>query len=127
MRNTGAAIAIAIQWLFVYVVVLVTPHGTFLQLIPRYIRNADQQRTGISNLGWKFYIIFAALNIAFVPFIWYFFVETAGLSLEQIDRLFEVKYEGGASMSYDEARKIVKNEELQRNSEKGGAEYIENA
>jgi hypothetical protein len=27
MRNTGAAIAMMIQWLFVYVVVLITPTG----------------------------------------------------------------------------------------------------
>jgi hypothetical protein len=36
---------------------------------------------GISNLGWKHYLIYAVLNAVFVPVV---YVETAGLSLEDI-------------------------------------------
>lgn len=84
--------------------------------ISRPITNLDTSSfdsnhdAGIANLGWKFYLIFCAINFAFLPFIWYFYIETAGLSLEQIDRLFEIKYEDGPKMSYNEATRIVRQE-----------------
>lgn len=42
----------------------------------------------ITNIGWKTYIIFATLNASFVPVIYFFFPETKGLELEDMDRLF---------------------------------------
>jgi hypothetical protein len=42
----------------------------------------------IQNIGWKTYIIFAALNALWVPIIFIFFPETKGLELEAVDRLF---------------------------------------
>ncbi|KAJ5814493.1 general substrate transporter, partial [Penicillium riverlandense] len=57
MRNTGAAIAVGVQWLFVYVVVLVTP--------------------------------------------------TAGLSLEQVDELFNLSLAEGTHMSPKQARNMI--------------------
>ena len=54
-------------------------------------------------------MIFGILNFSFLPIIWYFFVETAGLSLEEIDRLFEIKYDN-PGMSYKEATKLAKEE-----------------
>jgi hypothetical protein len=50
------------------------------------------------------------LNISWIPFIWYFYVETAGLSLEEIDLMFETKYHGGKTMSWNEARRIAQAE-----------------
>lgn len=85
MRNAGASISTTTNWLFVYVVVLVTP-------------------LGIDNLGWAFYLMFGFFTLAFLPFIWYFYVETAGLSLEQIDQVFEVRYDSGNVLSYKQAR-----------------------
>ncbi|TKA57295.1 hypothetical protein B0A49_11918 [Cryomyces minteri] len=77
------------QWLFVYVIVLITP-------------------IGIANIGWRFYIIFAVLNFAWLPLIWYFYIETAGLSLEEIDKLFEIHYKGGKGMTWKEATRLAK-------------------
>jgi hypothetical protein len=57
-------------WMDNYIVVLITP-------------------IGISNLGWKYYLIYAVLNAVFVPVV---YVETAGLSLEEIDKIFESEY-----------------------------------
>ena len=42
----------------------------------------------ITNIGWRTYIIFAVLNTAFVPIIYFFFPETKGIELEDMDRLF---------------------------------------
>ena len=69
MRTKGAALATACDWLFNYVVVQTTP-------------------IGIHYLKWGLYLIYAVLNAAFVPIVYYLIVETAGKSLEQIDKWF---------------------------------------
>jgi len=46
---------------------------------------------GIQNLGWKFYIIWTVLNLAFVPIIYFFYPETASRQLEDIDMFFRGK------------------------------------
>ena len=69
MRTKGAALATACDWLFNYFVVQTTP-------------------IGIHYLKWGLYLVYAILNACFVPIIYYFIVETAGKSLEQIDRWF---------------------------------------
>ena len=69
MRTKGAALATASDWIFNYAVVQLTP-------------------IGIQHLRWGLYLIFAILNISFVPMVYYLVVETAGRSLEQIDRWF---------------------------------------
>lgn len=43
---------------------------------------------GIRNLGWQFYIIWTVFNGAFVPLVYLFYPETAGRTLEDIDRYF---------------------------------------
>lgn len=42
--------------------------------------------------------------------MWYFYVETAGLSLEEIDRLFEIQHREGGKLSWDEATRKAKEE-----------------
>lgn len=42
----------------------------------------------IENIGWKTYIIFAILNATWVPIIYFFFPETKGMELEDVDKLF---------------------------------------
>lgn len=43
---------------------------------------------GISNIGWRYYIIYAIFNACFVPIMYFFYPETRGLELEDVDRLF---------------------------------------
>ncbi|KAL4800908.1 hypothetical protein BDV19DRAFT_383926 [Aspergillus venezuelensis] len=88
MRNIGTSFATTINWLFVYIVVIATP-------------------TGIKSIWWKYYILYAIFNFLFIPIIWHFYVETANLSLEQVDRLFELKHEAGKDMSWSEAYRIA--------------------
>jgi hypothetical protein len=64
----------------------------------------------IANIGWKYYLVFAVLNLSWTPFIWYFYVETAGLSLEEIDLMFKIKYNGAKGMSYKEASVLAREE-----------------
>lgn len=67
-------------------------------------------RLGIESIGWKFYLVFAIVNLVWVPVCWYFYVETAGLSLEEVDKLFEIKYANGGSITYREAAREAKKE-----------------
>lgn len=72
-RNRGAGIATATNWICNYAVVLVTP-------------------IGIEKIAWRYYLVYAVLNMAFVPIVHLFYEETAKLSLEEVDHLFETKY-----------------------------------
>ncbi|KAJ3510847.1 hypothetical protein NLJ89_g4445 [Agrocybe chaxingu] len=69
MRTKGAALGTASNWISNYMVVQITP-------------------TGIANLGWRFYIIWAVFNALFVPLVWLVYPETANRHLEDIDRLY---------------------------------------
>ncbi|KAH8657701.1 general substrate transporter [Xylariales sp. PMI_506] len=69
LRQRGSSISTASNWIFNYLIVQITP-------------------ISIENIGWKTYIIFAILNALWVPIIFFFFPETKGLQLEDVDRLF---------------------------------------
>lgn len=69
IRNISTSIYTAVNWTCVYIVVVIAP-------------------TAIDSIGWKCYLIYAIFVFAFVPIVWRLYVETANLSLEQVDRLF---------------------------------------
>ena len=69
LRQRGSSISTAANWICNYLIVQITPPA-------------------ISNIGWRTYIIFAVLNAFWVPIIYFFFPETKGLELEDVDRLF---------------------------------------
>jgi Sugar (and other) transporter len=70
IRQKGSALAMATNWIVCYMCVQVTP-------------------IGIANLGWKFWIPWAAFCGCFVPFTYLFYPETARRTLEDIDKLFD--------------------------------------
>ncbi|GAA6011067.1 hypothetical protein JCM10207_005484 [Rhodosporidiobolus poonsookiae] len=70
IRSRAATLGVATQYIFNFLVVMVTP-------------------IAIKNIGYKFYIIFAVVNALMVPAAFFLCPETAGLSLEGIDQLFE--------------------------------------
>jgi len=69
LRAKGAALAAAADFLGNFLVVEVTPPG-------------------LKSLGWKFYIVWAVLNVANAVIVWLFYPETGGLPLEAVDGLF---------------------------------------
>ncbi|KAL1964896.1 hypothetical protein VTN77DRAFT_6249 [Rasamsonia byssochlamydoides] len=69
LRQRGSSISTASNWIFNYMVVQITP-------------------SSIENIGWRTYIIFAVFNACWVPCIYFFYPETKGLQLEDVDRLF---------------------------------------
>ncbi|KAK3393910.1 general substrate transporter [Podospora didyma] len=70
MRTKGAALGTATNWIVNFMVVEITPPG-------------------IATLGWSFYIIWTVFNFAFIPIVYLFYPETAGRSLEDVDRFFQ--------------------------------------
>ncbi|KAK5271443.1 hypothetical protein LTR99_001401 [Exophiala xenobiotica] len=42
----------------------------------------------LSKLGWNTFIFFGVMNLVCMPLVWFFYVETAGCSLEEINLLF---------------------------------------
>lgn len=70
LRAKAGAIASAFNWLSVFAVVKITP-------------------ITIGNINWRTFIVFAALNAAFIPIVYCFYPETMGLELEDIDHIFE--------------------------------------
>lgn len=68
-RAKANAVSTCCNWLFNFTVVMITP-------------------VMIASIGWGTYLFFAAMNACFIPFIWLFYPETAGRSLEEIDLIF---------------------------------------
>ncbi|GAA5938084.1 uncharacterized protein JCM15063_005460 [Sporobolomyces koalae] len=69
IRTRAATLAIAVQYIINFLIVMVTP-------------------VGIASLGYKYYIIFAVLNAVIIPCCYFFLPEVAGLTLEGVDELF---------------------------------------
>ncbi|WVQ75856.1 hypothetical protein IAR50_005489 [Cryptococcus sp. DSM 104548] len=68
-RSKGMGLAVALQWLFDFVLLMVTP-------------------IGIGNIGYGMFILFGGFNLCFIPFVYFFCPETAGVPLESIDAFF---------------------------------------
>ncbi|RAH85301.1 putative transcription factor TFIIIB complex subunit Brf1 [Aspergillus japonicus CBS 114.51] len=69
VRNKGSAIGISANWLWNFFVAMIAP-------------------VLIKDLEWKGYLIFMCFNLLFVPIIYFYYPETANMSLESIDQLF---------------------------------------
>ncbi|KEQ72815.1 hexose carrier protein [Aureobasidium namibiae CBS 147.97] len=97
-RAKGTAIGISSNWLWNFVVVMITP-------------------TLINKLQWQAYLIFMCTNLAFVPLVYFCYPETSNLTLEEVDYLF-------ISLSGDVEHGAEKMSEEKRGSE-GGAAFVE--
>lgn len=69
IRAPANAISTTANWIFNFMVVMVTP-------------------VAFSTIGYKTYIVFAVINAFMVPCVYFFFPETAYRSLEEMDEIF---------------------------------------
>jgi Sugar (and other) transporter. len=83
-RGKANAVSTCTNWLFNFLVVMVTP-------------------IMVAKIGWGTYLFFAAVNICFIPVIYFFYPETSRRSLEEIDIIFAKGYM--EQMSYVQAAK----------------------
>nr|SIP56050.1 putative Sugar Porter [Yarrowia galli] len=70
IRAISQGLSTSGNWVFNFLVVMITP-------------------VAFNSIKWRTYIIFACINVAMVPSIYFFFPETMGRSLEEIDLIFE--------------------------------------
>ncbi|KAH9911642.1 general substrate transporter, partial [Amylocystis lapponica] len=68
-RSQSAALATSATWIFTFLVAEITPPA-------------------ISHIGSRTYVIFGVFNVVFIPIVYFFYPETKGKTLEQIDLLF---------------------------------------
>ncbi|KAJ9487894.1 hypothetical protein VN97_g5408 [Penicillium thymicola] len=68
-RASISAVSAAAVWTFNFLLAEVTP-------------------VGFATIDWQYYIIFAVLNAAIVPTVYFLFPETNGRTLEEIDEIF---------------------------------------
>ncbi|KIK40567.1 hypothetical protein CY34DRAFT_24770 [Suillus luteus UH-Slu-Lm8-n1] len=78
IRAPANALSTSSNWIFNFVVVMVTGPS-------------------FNNISWGTYIVFAALNAFIIPVVYFFFPETAGRSLEDMDVVFALAYNEGVS------------------------------
>ncbi|KAK2612492.1 hypothetical protein QQS21_001430 [Conoideocrella luteorostrata] len=69
LRAAISAVSTAAVWIFNFLLAEVTP-------------------IGFNTISYRYYIVFAVLNAAIVPTVYFFFPETSGRSLEEIDEIF---------------------------------------
>ncbi|KAG0699501.1 general substrate transporter [Suillus ampliporus] len=88
IRAPANALSTSSNWIFNFVVVMVTGPS-------------------FNNISWGTYIVFAALNAFIIPVVYFFFPETAGRSLEDMDVVFALAYNEGVSPVKVSLRKDV--------------------
>jgi sugar porter (SP) family MFS transporter len=69
IRAPANALSTSANWIFNFLVVMITP-------------------VAFNNIGYRTYIIFAAINASMVPCVYFFYPETAYRSLEEMDTIF---------------------------------------
>ncbi|KAG1724917.1 general substrate transporter [Suillus lakei] len=87
-RAPTNALSTASNWTFNFVVVMVVGPA-------------------FNNISWRTYIVFAAMNAAIVPIVYFFFPETGGRSLEDLDVVFALAYITGEDPVKTSLRKDV--------------------
>ena len=76
-------VSTAVSWLFNFLVAEITP-------------------VAFASIGYRYFIVYAAINASCVPVVYFFYPETAGRSLEEIDEIF------AASKSWIDPVKVAK-------------------
>ncbi|KAK4193178.1 putative transporter [Podospora australis] len=77
-RGKANAVSTCVNWLFNFLIVMVTP-------------------IMVTEIGWGTYLFFAVINACFFPVIYFFYPETARRSLEEIDIIFAKGHTEGIS------------------------------
>ncbi|KAJ4355664.1 uncharacterized protein N0V89_003684 [Didymosphaeria variabile] len=69
LRVAMSGISTANHWLWNFVVNMVTP-------------------VAIETIGWKYYLVFLCISAIIIPVVWFFYPETMGRSLEELEVMF---------------------------------------
>lgn len=105
MRGTINGISMGTYWVFCILITEITP-------------------VAFEALEWRFFIIFAGLNVVMMGVVYLLFPETAGRSLEQVDQIFITSESIWDSVSAAKRLPELVTEELQDEKEKGSKEQV---
>lgn len=113
IRTKANAVSTSANWLFNFFVVQVTP-------------------VMVASIGWGTYLFFAILNGLFVPIVYFYYPETKGRSLEELDVIFAKSHVAGKApvqvakdepfMEHHEVLEAIRDLELKEKAEKGDLE-----
>ena len=73
----------------------------------------------MAGMGWATFLLFGMLDLLFAGFVWGFLKETKGLSLEEINELFESRKSQGGNDNVEEGvdqGKVSEEDEDERSS-----------
>lgn len=94
IREKGMGIAVFFYWIFQFLIVEITP-------------------VALTNIGYKFYIMFVVFNICIAVIIFLCYPETKGMSLEQIDFFFAPQFQHSSELA----------RAAEKNAREGGDSY----
>jgi hypothetical protein len=80
----------------------------------------------VTKIGWKYYIVFTCVCLVSIPIVYFYFPETSGKSLEEIDMIFSSGslHHPGSLRSMDE--KVISDErDKEEEEEKPTVENVE--
>ncbi|KAI4738414.1 general substrate transporter [Aureobasidium sp. EXF-12298] len=102
IRAEANGLSTSANWLFNYAVVQLSP-------------------IMINSIAWKTYFVFMCFNFAFIPVVYYTFVETNGYKLETMDEIFRIAHKNGENPVKVEKRFRKDNAEGSADSEKSSS------
>lgn len=108
MRMAMSSISTANHWLWNFVVVMATP-------------------VAIKTIGWQYYIVFAVIAACVPLSVYFFFPETKGRNLEEIDIMFRNSPSAWATARFAKNRPIGMPKEFAHNEKKGEKHDLESA
>ncbi|OCF34420.1 hypothetical protein I317_03526 [Kwoniella heveanensis CBS 569] len=68
-RAPASGISTSVHWIAAFTVALTTP-------------------IGFGSIGWRFYLVWAIVAFSIIPSVYFFYPETTGLSIEEVDTVF---------------------------------------
>lgn len=79
----------------------------------------------IDTIGWKFYLVFACCGFCIPLSVYFFYPETMGRNLEEIDMMFKDSPSIWATVKYAKSRPVGMPQEFVHDKTKNDATHVE--
>ncbi|KAL1637051.1 hypothetical protein SLS58_009491 [Diplodia intermedia] len=104
LRVAMSSISTANHWLWNFVVVMVTP-------------------VALANIAWRYYIVYATIAACIPVTVYFFYPETMGRNLEELDMMFRESPSVAGTVRFAKKRPIAMPQEFAVDHNKGGVEH----
>lgn len=106
LRMAMSSISTANHWLWNFVIVMITP-------------------VAIDTIGWQYYIVFAVIGFCIPVTVYFFYPETMGRNLEEIDMMFKDSPSIWATVKFAKNRPIGMPTEFVQDKSKHVSDHVE--